>query len=242
MDDKCMQVNATSAYDQTSQVRDAERQKLDQLILGGPGLINPQDHVNKPSDDGLRPEDHFELSPTDAPAPSSPLPPPPPAGKPVSKDAEDVALSVDGRGAAVALQEYLQGLIKAHQDPQFEATAKALGVTDISAFKRAVEGGNALQSFAHVDSNRLVFTDQNFNEVEADQLSAVAKAQLVVKPSFEVPIDPRVTAPEVTLLDPNIHLQDRLETPIFQDPAEQLRLQQTQPQALHSSDGVQSPV
>lgn len=235
MDD--IQINKSATYNQASQAKEAERQKYDDLVLGGPGLINPAERVSEPADDGLRPEDSFQLTPPEAASPVASIPTVQ-AGPQIAQDVEDVVLAMDGRGAAVALQEYLQGLLKNQQGSQFEATAQALGVKDVGAFEESVGQGNALQTFSQIDSNRLMFTDQSFNELAAEQLPAVAKAQMVIKPSYEVPLDPEIRAPEIVLTNPNEKLMDRLETPIFQDPAEQMRVQQTNPQALSQNDGT----
>lgn len=231
MDNNRIQSTANAAYDQT-RVLEQERTRLDQL-MGGPGLIDPNQRFNDSGDDGLRPEDALEITgPAAAPPP---LVAPPQVGAAVAQDAEDVVLPLDGRGAAVALQEYLQKLLQDNRQDDFEATAEALGVQNPSAFRQAVESGSALQSFSQVDSNRLVFTDSQFNEVDADNLSAVAKAQLVIKPSYEVPIDPEIEAPEVAILDATTRQQNSLQ-PLESNPAAQQQAQQAQPEQLLTND------
>lgn len=218
--DNRIQVNATSAYEQTSRTRENERTRLNQL-LGGPGLIDPAERFDDSDDEGLRPEDNLELlgsQPVQAP----PVVQPPQVGAAVPVDQnEDIVIPVTGRGGAVALQDYLKGLLDQGERQRFDAAAQALGVEDKADFEDAVQHGTPLAVFGQVDSNRVVFTDSNFNEVSADQLSAVAKAQLVIKPSYEVPIDPEVKTPEVVNLDPNLRQQKSQELP--SDPEEQIQ-------------------
>lgn len=236
METNAIQANANSAVDQTTRARQqSETQRLDQLILGGPGLIDPAQSVNAPDDDGLRPEDRFEPLNTDAALLAKPAQAvkAPEVGAPVARAEEDFVVSLNGRGGAVALQNHLTDLLKSGQNQQFKATAEALGVEDTEEFQRLVERGVALQTFGAIDSNRVVFTDGNFNEISADQVSAVAKAQLVIKPSYAVPIDPEVEAPEVNLLDPNRRQQKDLDLP--EDPTEQLQDKLTQPHQVNET-------
>ncbi|MGV3524948.1 MAG: hypothetical protein ACO1RX_12030 [Candidatus Sericytochromatia bacterium] len=231
MDNNRIQSSANAGYDQT-RILEQERTRLDQL-MGGPGLIDPNQRFGDSADDGLRPEDALEITgPAAAPPP---LVAPPQVGPAVAQEAEDVVLPLDGRGAAVALQEYLQKLLQENRQEDFNATAEALGVQNPAAFRQAVESGSALQSFSQVDSNRLVFTDSQFNEVDADNLSAVAKAQLVIKPSYEVPVDPEIETPEVAILDPTIRQQNSLQ-PLESNPAAQQQAQQAQPEQLLTND------
>lgn len=230
MDSNAIQSTSAAAYEQTQKVRD--QNELSPLILGGPGLVDPNQRLAA-EDDGLRPEDRVELNGAEV-APVSPVAAPE-VGPAVAQDAEDIAIPVDGRGAAVALQEYLAQLQQ--NDPAaFERTAEALGVADVAAFAETVSAGSALGTFSQVDSNRVLFTDANFNEVSSENLAGVANAQLVIKPAFEAPVDVEVAAPEVILQNPNEKLLDKLETPIIQDLAAQQNLQQTNPQQLQQSD------
>lgn len=236
MESNSIQANNAIAIDKAA---DAQRQqRLDQLILGGPGLIDPANSVNSPDDDGLRPEDRFERIDTDAALLAKPAPQiqGPEVGAPVVRAEEDVTLPIDGRGAAVTIQNHFTALREQNKPQQFAATAEALGVEDVEEFERLVERGNALQTFGAVDSNRLLFTDANFNEISADQVSSVAKAQLVIKPSYVVPVDPEVEAPEATIINPNLKLQDDLEVP--EDPAQQLLDKLTQPAQPVRADTV----
>lgn len=235
-------IQGPSAYDQTQQAREtSDRQRLDQLILGGPGLVEPQQRVANNDDDGLRPEDTFEVAGAEAAAQLNAVQPPP-VGAPLAQAADDVVLPVDGRGAAVTLQVYLQDLQDKGETQQFKATAEALGVPDVEAFERAVEQGNALQTFSHVDASRISFADQNFNEVDPDNLAAVANAQLVIRPSFEAAVAPEVENPEITLLNVNERIRERQETPLNASPTEFQRSLQTEPQNLTQNDGAAAVV
>lgn len=231
MESNAIQSTSAAAYEQTQKVRD-NNDELSPLILGGPGLVDPNQRFAA-EDDGLRPEDVVELQGAEA-APAA-LVSAPEVGPAVAQEAEDIAIPVDGRGAAVALQEYLAQLQQ--NDPAaFEQAAEALGVADVGAFSETVAAGSALGTFSQVDSNRVLFTDANFNEVASENLAGVANAQLVIKPSFEAPVDVEVVAPEVILQNPNEKLLDKIETPIIQDLAAQQNLQQTNPQQLQQSD------
>ncbi|PKL76033.1 MAG: hypothetical protein CVV27_12345 [Candidatus Melainabacteria bacterium HGW-Melainabacteria-1] len=233
-----IQSNPSTGIDQVSRPRDVEREQLDQLILGGPALVNPVQSANKPEDDGLRPEDRFERIDTDAALAAMPVQSvkAPEVGAPVVRAEEDVVLPVDGRGPAVAIQDHLAALRQQGDNNQFAATAKALGVGDVNEFERLVERGDALQTFAAVDSNRLLFSDSNFNQINVDQISAVAKAQMVIKPSYEVPIDPEITAPEIALINPHQKLKESLELPV--SPTEQLKNKLTDPQQILANNVV----
>ncbi|MEZ0373854.1 MAG: hypothetical protein ACAI44_32485 [Candidatus Sericytochromatia bacterium] len=221
---------------QANHVREAQRSKLleiSKLIISGPGLVDDQLKPEPGSHDNeLRPEDNFErLGPLAVPPP----PPQGPAlGPPVPLDNEDLVLPVDGRGAAVAVQNHCDELLKNGDAERFAATAQALGVPNLKAFENAVEEGNALNTFKHVDSNRVVFTDANFKEVDPTQFSALAKAQLVIKPSFEVPVAPEVKTPEVVKIDPNLRLQKALEQ--VGNPEEALKRRQTEPASANAND------
>lgn len=228
-----IQANASAGIEQTQRARETERQRVDKLA-GGPGLVDEDLPQVQQDDEGLRPADSFERVAAEEAAKTAAVKPPVVGGV-VPQDAEDVVLPVDGRGAAVALQEYLSGLLKQNQPQQFAATAQALGVSDVEAFERAVEQGHALNTFAAVDSHRLVFTDSNFNEVSAEQLSAVAKAQLVIKPSYEAPVDPEIEAPEINVLDPQRRLEQEL---AHSDPNEAIRDKQVDPQVIRNDAAV----
>ncbi len=230
MESNSIQATSAAAYEQTQKVRD-NAEELAPLILGGPGLVN---EAQAPAqDDGLRPEDVVELNGAE-PAPVSPVQAPE-VGAEVAQEAGDIAIPVDGRGAAVALQEYLSEL-RSQEDGSFENAAAALGVADVNSFAEAVDSGAALATFAQVDSNRVLFTDANSNEVSPDNLSAVANAQLVIKPNVEAAVDIEVEAPEVVLQNPNERLLDKIETPVIQDLATQQNLKQTNPAELQQND------
>lgn len=232
MESNAIQSTSAAAYEQTQKVRD-NQDELAPLILGGPGLVDEQAAVAQ-DDEGLRPEDVVSFNGEQA-APVSPVSAPE-VGAEVAQDAGDIAIPVDGRGAAVALQEYLAQL--QNNDPAaFANAAEALGVEDTATFAETVSQGSALSTFAQVDSNRVLFTDANFNEVSPDNLAGVANAQLVIKPAFEAPVDVEVEAPEVVLQNPNERLLDKIETPIIQDLAAQQNLQQTNPEQLQQTDG-----
>lgn len=233
-------IQSVGAYEQTAKVREnSDQQKIDQLILGGPNSVNTNTAVaDNNDDDGLRPSDVFEASPVEQA--SQPPVIAPPVGAAIVQNGDDVVVPIDGRGAAVALQEHLKGLLDKGDKAQFAATAQALGVTDIAEFERAVEQGFALQTFGQVDSSRLTFTDQNFNEVSPEDLPAVARAQLVIQPSAAVPIDPEVEAPEAISINPNLKLQDNLETPILENPVKQQEQIQANPVLAQQTDAAPS--
>lgn len=233
MESNAIQTTSVAAYEQTNKARE-NTDALAPLILGGPGLVD-KSAEQAANDDGLRPEDVVSFNGA-APQPASPVSPPE-VGPSVAQDAADIAIPVDGRGAAVALQEYLAQLQK--NDPAaFESTSQALGVQDSAAFAETVSEGSALSTFAQVDSNRILFADANFNEVAPENLAGVANAQLVIKPAFEAPVDVEVKAPEVVLQNPNERLLDRIETPIIQDLATQQQIKQTNPEQLQQSDAT----
>jgi len=127
----------------------------------------------------------------------------------------EVAFPVDGRGAAVALQEKLQSLRE--QPEAFADLAKNLGVQDIESFSRAVERGDALETFALVDPNNIFLVDAHRREIHADSVSSFAHAELVIQPR---------TASQETLRDPQEKMLERLENPILariNDPALQIQ-------------------
>lgn len=185
-DNRIDSTHSTVAYDQTQNTREAERRRLDEL-MSGPGLIAPDERFAPAEDDGLRPEDSFEVTPA---APDQKITAPvaaPEVGSKVVHQAEDVSLAIDGRGAAVALQEYLYELLNTGQSGEFKAAADALGVRDTESFAETVKQGFALQTFNQVDSSRLIFTDHNGNEVSSDNLAQIAKPQLLIQPSAAAP-------------------------------------------------------
>ena len=224
------EANATSAYNQTSKAREAQQNHVNQL-LGGPGLVDPTAPFDESEDEGLRPEDSFEIQKTN-PLAAPPLVKAPDVGAPVAADADDIVIPMTSSSGAVTVQNYLDGLLKSNQKSQFEETAKALGVDDVDAFEGIVEQGNALNTFAQVDSNRVLFTDNNSNEVSPDQLPAVANAKLVIKPSFQVPVDPEVKDPIEVLLNP--HLAQKASQEIPGDPAEEIQRRLIEPKALQT--------
>lgn len=233
MESNAIQTTSVAAYEQTNKARE-NADALAPLILGGPGLVDKAAE-QAPNDDGLRPEDVVEFNNTAPPA-VSPVAAPE-VGPAVAQDAQDIAIPVDGRGAAVALQEYLAQL--QNNDPAaFASAAESLGVQDTEAFAETVSAGSALSTFAQVDSNRVLFADANFNEVSPENLAGVANAQLVIKPAFEAPVDVEVEAPEVVVQNPNERLLDRIETPIIQDLAAQQQLKQTNPEQLQQTDAA----
>lgn len=231
MESNAIQTSSVAAYDQTNKARE-NTDALAPLILGGPGLVDKAAEQTS-SDDGLRPEDVVTFDGA-APPPVSPVAAPE-VGPAVAKDAQDITIPVDGRGAAVALQEYLTQL-QNNNPADFASAAQALGVEDTAAFAETVSEGSALSTFAQVDSNRVLFTDANSNEISPENLAGVANAQLVIKPSFEAPVDVEVKAPEVVLQNPNERLLDRIETPIIQDLAAQQQIKQTNPEQLQQTD------
>jgi len=224
-----------SNYDQAYQPVETDNPRLEQLA-STPGLIDPQS-ISAADDDGLRPEDVLSVDGVQA------LPPvlavaPPEVGAPVARGAEDIVIPLDGRGAAVALQERLEGYLAQGNRAAFNDMSEALGVQNPEAFEAVVNAGSALQTFGQVDSNRVLFTDQNFNEIAPDTLSAVARAQMVIKPSYEAPIDPKAVAPEVVMMDPNRKVLDQLNTPLVQNAALMQDLIQRNPEQAQQSDSV----
>lgn len=233
MESNAIQTTSVAAYEQTNKARE-NADALAPLILGGPGLID-KNAEQVANDDGLRPEDVVEFNGPAAQVAS--LVSAPEVGPALVQDAADIAIPVDGRGAAVALQEYLSQLQQ--NDPAaFASAAQTLGVEDAAAFAETVAEGSALSTFAQVDSNRVLFADTNFNEISPDNLAGVANAQLVIKPAFEAPVDVEVKAPEVVLQNPNERLLDKIETPIIQDLAAQQQIKQTNPEQLQQSDAA----
>lgn len=218
---------------------ESQLQRADDLTALGPQAPGQVDgvHGSGHDDNAIRPQDSFERQP---PKPvAAPLVKGPEVGARIAQAAEDVAIPVDGRGAAVALHEHLQQLHHAGQDDRFAATAKALGVNDVKAFKAAFErGDHALGTFSQVDSSRLRFVDGDFNEVDADLVSAVAKPQLLIKPSFAAPVDPAVEHPEVNFLDPNRRQHYRQDHPA--DINELLQKRQTEPALATPKPGDQT--
>lgn len=230
-------IQSGSAYDKTYQLDspDNDNPRLDQ-VASTPGLIDPSLQLNVSEDEGLRPEDVLEVGQT------QPLPPvlnvaAPDVGPPITRGAEDIVMPLAGRAPAVVLQEYLREQLNSDRREAFDAAAEALGVADPAAFEDSVRNGTALSTFAQVDSDRIQFTDQNFNSVSIDQISAVAKAQLVIT-GAEVPVDPKVTAPEVVKVDPNRKVLDQLNTPLVQN-AELLQdLLQRDPSQVQQADST----
>lgn len=232
-------IQSVGAYEQTAKVREnSDQQNIDQLILARPGQVNPNQAVAEDDGEGLRPSDVFEASPAEK-VPQAAVSAPP-VGAAIAQNGDDVVVPIDGRGAAVALQEHLKGLLDGGNKAQFAATAQALGVTDLAEFERAVNQGAALQTFAQVDSSRLSFTDQNFNEVSPENLPAVARAQLVIQPSAAAPIAPEVEAPEAISINPNLKLQNDLKTPILENPVKQQDQIQTNPILAQQTDAAPS--
>lgn len=233
MESNAIQNTSVAAYEQTNKARE-NNEALAPLILGGPGLID-KSAEQAPNDDGLRPEDVVTF---DGELPQlNALVSAPEVGPAVAQDAADIAIPVDGRGAAVALQEYLSQL-QTNDPAAFASAAQVLGVEDATGFAETVAEGSALSTFAQVDSSRVLFADANFNEISPDNLAGVANAQLVIKPAFEAPVDVEVKAPEVVLQNPNERLLDKIETPIIQDLATQQQIKQTNPEQLQQSDAA----
>lgn len=227
---------ASSAYSNDQKIFESQRKRVDELnalILNAPQQAEQDKQLHRSDDDNdLRPQDKFERQ-------APPVQPPPPVkapevGPPVPRTDDATVVPVDGRGAAVALQEYLDKLRSSGDQEAFARAAKALGVEDHEEFNETVAAGHALNTFAAIDSSRLTFVDKDFNEVSTEQLSAVAKAQLVVKPPYEVPVDPEIKNPEVDLLNP--HLRQHFKTDHVPDASEQLLKRQTEPATLKPVD------
>lgn len=230
-------IQSGSAYDKNYQLDtpDNDNPRLEQLA-STPGLIDSAEQLGMAEDEGLRPEDVLEVGQT------QPLPPVnnvagPEVGPPIVRGAEDIVMPLAGRAPAVVLQEYLRDQLNSDRREAFDAAAEALGVADPAAFEDSVRNGSALSTFAQVDSDRIQFTDQNFNAVSSDQLSAVAKAQLVIT-GAEVPIDPKVTAPEVVKVDPNRKVLDQLNTPLVQNAELMQDLLQRDPNQVQQADST----
>lgn len=212
-------IQAIQSYEQTTRARDAERRRLDQLAVGG---LLPAAQALPPAQDlQFDVQDRFALS---AKEPSSvnaaAQVKPPEAGQPLPLAPGEQVLPVDGRGAAVALQEKLQTLL---DTPEFEQMAQALGVQDISAFARVVERGDALETFALVDPSNIYLVDAQRREINADQLASFARAELVIRPGN------RPEGRQASEVDQR--LQEQLENPVLariQDPALQIQDQLAQ--------------
>ncbi|MBT9547413.1 MAG: hypothetical protein IV090_18615 [Candidatus Sericytochromatia bacterium] len=206
-------LDSAQAYQQAQLVRDQERQNdISQLILAGP--VPAQQIQNLPSAAEAAaesaPTDRVELTGKEPPvAPAQGLKTPE-VGQPLTVQAGDISFKVDGRGAAVALQERLAA---EKNTPQFAETAQALGVSDVAAFERAVEKGDALETFALVDPSNIYLVDAQRREINAGDLSAFANAELVIRPrGSESPAQ----------ADPAEKLLERLENPVLariNDPA-----------------------
>jgi hypothetical protein len=201
MDQQISGVNPTQAYDQTNKTRETERQRLDQLILAGPAPAQQVKDIQTEQDqEATTATDRVELSKKDVQATAATNSvKTPDVGPSIPVQAGDISFPVDGRGAAVAVQERLSAELNT---PQFEETAKALGVTDVESFERAVESGDALATFAMVDPTNIYLVDAHRNEIHAENLSSFANAELVIRPRSEA-------------LDPNHKLKERLENPIM---------------------------
>lgn len=206
-------LDSAQAYQQTQQARENERDRnISQLILDGP--VSPQQVQNAPSaaEEAAEsaPTDRIELSSKEPPVAPGQAVQAPRVGEPLNVQAGDIAFKVDGRGAAVALQERLAA---ERNTPQFEETAQALGVSDVEAFERAVEKGDALETFALIDPTNIYLVDSQRREINADDLSAFANAELVIRP--------RAGASSAQA-DPAEKLLERLENPVLarvNDPA-----------------------
>lgn len=223
------ETTATSAYNQTSKAREAQQNRINQM-LGGPGLVDPTESFDESEDEGLRPEDSFEIQKSNPLAATAPLVKAPEVGAPIAADADDITIPMTSSSGAVTLQNYLTDLLQSNQKSKFAEAAKALGVSDVEAFERAVEQGHALNTFSHVDSNRIVFTDSNANEVSPEQLPAVANAKMVIKPSFQVPVDPEIKDPNEVLLNP--HLAQKESQKIPGDPEDEIQRRLVEPNQL----------
>lgn len=205
--------NRKSSQNQESQnnkhILESQLRRAEELTALGPQAPAAVDQAKQAQaaeqSNEIHTHDSFERQPF-KPV-QAPLVQPPEVGARVAQGKGDVAIPVDGRGAAVALHEHLNQLHKQGEDDRFQATAQALGVQDVKAFKAAFERGDgALQTFGHVDAQRLSFTDQDSNEVSPDKVSAFPRAQLLIRPGA-------ATRSEHTLsdiaLNPNLRQHDR---------------------------------
>lgn len=210
-------IQAIQSQVQTQRVREAERQRLEQV---GELLFAVQG-VSTASSTDLAIEDRLSLGNQES-APSTAVSgiQLPQAGQPLPVEPGEYVLPVDGRGAAVALQEKLQTLL---DTPEFEEMAQALGVQDISRFARAVERGDALETFALIDPSNIYLVDAQRREIHADQLASFARAALVIRPQNSSQV--------LETADPGQQLQQRLENPVLariEDPALQIQDQLVQ--------------
>lgn len=234
-------INAAAAYEQTAQVRDDIRNdQLDALILAGPDSELQTQNVQGPSEDeGLRPIDTFEKAQAPVPAQASQ---PAQAVNPVSVESGDYAFKVDGRGAAVALQENLQELLKEDQNA-FAAAAQALGVSDLPEFQELVENGSSLAVFSAVDTDRLQLVNQNREPVDFDDLSSLVNAEVIVKPGNEVPQSEGIKDnPVESAPAPIDNINEQLQTPVIIDPAENQRLKAVNPAGQQGQDAAATVV
>lgn len=206
-------LDSAQAYHHNQLARELDQQRdLNKLILAGPAAAQAAQNVPTAAEEAaaVAPTDRVELTGKEPPLPPSQGLPAPEVGEPLNVQAGDISFKVDGRGAAVALQERLAA---ERNTPQFEQTAQALGVTDFAAFERAVEKGDALETFALIDPSNIYLVDAQRREINADSLSAFANAELIIRPRGSERPDQA---------DPLEKMQERLENPVLariNDPA-----------------------
>jgi len=232
--DKSRKASHNQESQNNKHILESQLRRAEELIALGPQAPTTVDQARQAQatdqDNEIRAHDCFERQPPKQA--HAPLVQPPEVGARVAQSKDDIAIPVDGRGAAVALHEHLDALHTAGQDDRFEAAAQALGVPDVKAFKAAFErGDDALKTFGHVDASRLSFTDKDSNEVSPDKVSAFPNAQLLIRPGAASRPDHKLS--EIAL-NPYLRQHDRQDHPA--DAAELQLRRQTEPAVNKAAD------